>query len=411
MADEWRELRIGDLVSQNALVVSDGYRVRNEELGPEGISFVRGGDIGDGWINTDTEDHIKPEFVDRVQAKLTQPGDAAFITKGTVGRAGRLRLGQPRVVFAPQVAYWRVLDLNVLDPGFIFYLIQSHPFQSALDAVKTHGAMAADYVSISQQHDFRFRFPGIDSQRAIAHILGTLDEKIELNRRMNETLEAMARALFNSWFVDFDPVRAKADRGDPALPRRVGDLFSDAFEDSELGKIPKGWRIGRFSDVVDHLRDPENPPSSPEAVFNHFSIPAFDEGQTSKLEYGASIKSQKSRVPAGSVLLSKLNPEIERVWLVDVRAGERAVCSTEFMVLRSRSPFPPPGRRPPPLRKPPPPPPAGRSSRGRARFTVRGRPLKSFPWNIVMALWASSDEDISTKPKPFERPLARSLIT
>ena len=77
-------------------------------------------------------------------------------------------------------------------------------------------------------------------QRAIAHILGTLDDKIELNRRMNETLEAMARALFKSWFVDFDPVRAKAEGRDPGLPKPLADLFPDSFEDSELGEIPRG---------------------------------------------------------------------------------------------------------------------------------------------------------------------------
>lgn len=79
-----------------------------------------------------------------------------------------------------------------------------------------------------------------DEQRAIAHILGTLDDKMELNRRMNETLEAMARAIFKSWFVDFDPVRAKAEGRDPGLPKKIADLFPDRFEDSELGEIPAG---------------------------------------------------------------------------------------------------------------------------------------------------------------------------
>ena len=86
-----------------------------------------------------------------------------------------------------------------------------------------------------------FRLPRCAEQRAIAHILGTLDDKIELNRRMNETLEAMARALFKSWFVDFDPVRAKAEGRDPGLPQPLADLFPDSFEDSELGEIPRGW--------------------------------------------------------------------------------------------------------------------------------------------------------------------------
>ena len=90
--------------------------------------------------------------------------------------------------------------------------------------------------------------PPLPEQRAIAHILGTLDDKIELNRRMNETLEAMARALFKSWFVDFDPVRAKAEGRDPGLPQPLADLFPDRFEDSELGEIPAGWEVETLSE-------------------------------------------------------------------------------------------------------------------------------------------------------------------
>ena len=95
--------------------------------------------------------------------------------------------------------------------------------------------------------------PPIDEQRAIAHILGTLDDKIELNRRMNETLEAMARALFKSWFVDFDPVRAKAEGRDPGLPQPLADLFPDRFEDSELGEIPEGWEVRSLDEVARFL--------------------------------------------------------------------------------------------------------------------------------------------------------------
>ena len=338
MADEWVETRVKDLVNSGALSVSDGYRVRNEELGPKGIPFVRGGDIGDGWINTTTTDHIKPEFADRVREKLTKPGDAAFITKGTVGRAGWLRPEQPQVVFAPQVAYWRALDPTVLDGRFIFYLMQSYEFQSALDGVKTHGAMVADYVSISQQHDFSFRLPSVETQRAIAHILGTLDDKIELNRRMSENLEEMARALFKSWFVDFDPVRAKAEGRDTGLPTQLADRFPARLVESHLGELPEGWAVGTFSETVDVLREQVNPLDSPSVQFRHFSIPAFDEDQWPKHEFGEAIKSQKFRVVPGVVLLSKLNPEIERVWLADIEKNSPSVCSTEFLVLRPRPP-------------------------------------------------------------------------
>jgi type I restriction enzyme S subunit len=91
----------------------------------------------------------------------------------------------------------------------------------------------------------------LQEQQAIAHILGTLDDKVELNRRMSETLEAMARALFKSWFVDFDPVRAKAEGRDPGLPRPLADLFPARLVDSELGEIPEGWQTGP---ILDHAR-------------------------------------------------------------------------------------------------------------------------------------------------------------
>jgi type I restriction enzyme S subunit len=106
------------------------------------------------------------------------------------------------------------------------------------------------HTAPSRIEAFRFDLPPVNEQRAIACILGSLDRKIELNRRMNETLEAMARALFKSWFLDFDPVRAKADGRDPGLPTPIADLFPDCFEDSELGEIPKGWKEARLGDVL-----------------------------------------------------------------------------------------------------------------------------------------------------------------
>lgn len=93
--------------------------------------------------------------------------------------------------------------------------------------------------------------PPLPDQQAIAHILGTLDDKIELSRRMNETLETIARTLFKSWFVDFDPVRAKAEGRQPAgMDAEIAALFPDGFEDSELGRIPRGWRVSTIGEEV-----------------------------------------------------------------------------------------------------------------------------------------------------------------
>lgn len=194
------------------------------------MPFVRGGDIGDGWVDTQVTDHVLPEFAAQIAPKLTLPGDVAFITKGTVGRTGRLRAGQPPVVFAPQVCYWRSLDQNVIDATYLFYLLRSRWFQAQLNGVMTSGSMVADYVSISDQQHFTLPFPPIEDQRRIAAILGALDDKIELNRKMNRTLEEMAQAIFKSWFIDFDG--------------------HDDLVDSEIGLVPRGWTVKPIGDAI-----------------------------------------------------------------------------------------------------------------------------------------------------------------
>lgn len=219
------------------------------------------------------------------------------------------------------------------DPRFLFYLLSSLGLNS-WRAGSGQPLLNQDILSHVPAN-----VPPVPEQHVIAHVIGALDDKIELNRRMNETLEAMARALFKSWFIALDPVRAKIEGRDPGLPADIAALFPDSFQNSDVGDIPTGWAIGVFSDLVVHLREQESPLSLPDKLFSHYSLPAFDEGQSPTLEYGETIKSVKWRVSGEAVLLSKLNPEIERVWLMDVDPSECAVCSTEFLVLRARPPF------------------------------------------------------------------------
>ncbi|MEO2091715.1 MAG: restriction endonuclease subunit S [Gemmataceae bacterium] len=329
--DDWREARVADLVADGSLAINDGYRVRNTELGSVGTPFVRGGDIGDGWILTDVADRIRPEFQDRVVGKLTKEGDIAFITKGTVGRVGYLRAGQPSVVFAPQVCYWRVLDAAVLDQRFLYFLMNGPEFKANLDAVKTHGSMVADYVSLSDQRLFRLRLPRIETQRGIGCTLGSLDDKIELNRRTNETLEAMARTLFRSWFVDFDPVRAKADGEKPqGMDAATAKLFPDSFEQSPLGSIPKGWRVGNLGEVAANPRRGVAPndvqPETPYIGLEHMprrSICLGEWGCPEELARG------KFRFDLGNILFGKLRPYFHKVGIAPVDG----ICSTDILVV------------------------------------------------------------------------------
>ncbi len=217
MEGEWRRREVSQLMGDGKLVIGDGYRAKNDEFGSSGLPFARAGNINEGFLFDDA-DHFPEENLARVGNKVSQPGDVVFTSKGTVGRFAFVRPGTPRFVYSPQLCFWRSLDQEEIDPRFLYYWMFGREFFVQFKGVAGQTDMA-EYVSLTDQRRMHITLPGRDEQRAIAHILGTLDDRIELNRRMNETLEAMARAIFKSWFVDFLPVRAKmaAKENDPSL--------------------------------------------------------------------------------------------------------------------------------------------------------------------------------------------------
>jgi type I restriction enzyme S subunit len=178
-------------------------------------------------------------------------------------------------------------------------------------------------------------------QRAIAHILGTLDDKIELNRRMNETLEAMARALFKSWFVDFEPVRAKMegrwDRGQslPGLPAHLYNLFPSRLVDSELGEVPEGWEVQPFSETVEVIGGGTPKTSVPEywggdiPWFSVVDAPTFAEiwvVDTEKKVTQKGVEASSTRVlPVGTTIISARGT-VGRLALVGVPMAMNQSC-------------------------------------------------------------------------------------
>ena len=141
---------------------------------------------------------------------------------------------------------------DVTDNDFAYYLTQSREVRNYAISQMT-GTSGRQRVPVTALDNIDVALPPLPEQRAIAGILGALDDKIELNRRMNETLEQMARALFRSWFVDFEPVRAKMAGREPNLPPELWDLFPDCLVDSELGEIPEGWAVGTLNDAIEIL--------------------------------------------------------------------------------------------------------------------------------------------------------------
>ena len=181
------------------------------------------------------------------------------------------------------------------------------------------------------------RIPPLHQHRRIAHILGALDDNIELNCCLSQTLEAMVQALFKSWFVDFDPVRAKAEGRPSGLPPDLDALFPDSFQDSELGEIPEGWEVGPLGDVIE-----VNPPRAIKrgTVARHVEMAALP---TSSPQVGQWIRrafTSGSRFTSGDTLLARITPSLEngKAPLVDfLDDGETGWGSTEFIVLRPKS--------------------------------------------------------------------------
>jgi len=156
------------------------------------------------------------------------------------------------------------------------------------------------------------RLVPLPEQRAIAHVLGTLDDKIELNRWMSETLEAIARALFKSWFVDFDPVRAKAVGHDPGLPAHLAGLFPDSFEDSELGQIPTGWRTGTLGELCQRpeygfMASANNEPVGPRflRITDINKLPWIDWSSVPYCE-PSDAEQEQYRVLTGDILIARM---------------------------------------------------------------------------------------------------------
>ena len=180
----------------------------------------------------------------------------------------------------------------------------------------------------------------VSEQRAIAHILGTLDDKIELNRRMNETLEALARALFKSWFVDFDPVRAKMEGRDTGLPDHLADLFPDRLVDSEMGEIPEGWAVATLAERIEvnprrRLRKGQAAPYLPMA---NMPTRGHMPDSVAVRRFGSGM-----RFANGDTLVARITPCLEngKTAYVDFLAdGEIGWGSTEYIVLRPRPPLP-----------------------------------------------------------------------
>lgn len=294
MAGDLHVWKTSDLIAGGHLVIGDGYRAKNEELSTEGLPFARAGNIDAGFNFRDADRYPK-ENISRVGNKVSCLGDVVFTSKGTVGRFGFVSDSIEKFVYSPQLCFWRSLDEQLIDPRFLYYWMHGPEFHTQVREVASQTDMA-EYVSLSDQRRMHITLPNRSTQLAIAHLLGSLDDKIDLNRRTAQTLQDMARALYLSWFVDFDPVRAKSLGHPTGLPNHLDTLFPNTFAADGL---PDGWeakplsKIGKFLNGLALQKFPSRPgaPSLPV-----IKIAELRAGPTAKSNYAS------AELPASHVI-------------------------------------------------------------------------------------------------------------
>jgi type I restriction enzyme S subunit len=226
-----------------------GSQLHASDYVPVGIPSIMPKNIGENRVDTTDIARITTEDAKRLSRYLVQPGDIVYSRRGDVERRALIREEEDGWLCGTGCLRVR-LGKGIVAPLYASYYL-GHP--SVREWIVRHAIGATmPNLNTSILSSLPFVVPPLDEQKAIAHILSTLDDKIELNQQMNHTLESIARALFKSWFIDFDPVHAKLDGRQPAgMDAETAALFPDEFEDSALGKIPKGWTIGKLEGIAD----------------------------------------------------------------------------------------------------------------------------------------------------------------
>lgn len=248
----------------------------------------------------ETEKHITELGLNNSSTKLLKAGDIIISARGTVGEIATI----PFPMAFNQSCYGLRAKKEIVTADFLYYLIKHN-----IHVLKknTHGSVF-DTITRDTFAGIEVDIPDMDSQTKIAEILSNIDEKIEVNVRINENLELQARAVFQAWFIDYEPFG---------------------------GVAPSAWHPATLGQIAELKTDSWSPAKNPDVVVEHYSIPAFDEQHYPVFEIAAGIKSNKYILNSNSVMISKLNPDTKRIWR-PLCLSAHSVCSTEFIVYEAK---------------------------------------------------------------------------
>ena len=354
-AANWLTVRLKEITS----MLGDGLHGTPDYDENGDYYFINGNNLINGRIEINEKTKRASDAEYQKFKKELNYRTIFFSINGTLGKVA-LYNGE-KVILGKSACYFNVLD--GVDKQFIRYILTSEKFQNYIDTFATGSTIKN--VSLKLMRDFSFELPVLDEQKKISQILKALDDRIALLRETNATLEAIAQALFKSWFVDFDPVHVNADllpspsgRGDGGnvsssphpsflpegegvvLPPEIAALFPDSFEASELGLVPSGWQVTTLADAFE---------MNPTRTLKKGSIaPYLDMAKLATCGHCVETPIQRemgsgTKFRNGDTLLARITPCLEngKSAFVDFLADDQIGWgSTEFLVLRPKAPFP-----------------------------------------------------------------------
>lgn len=338
----WTSTTLGELIDAGEAMIQTGpfgSQLHSYDYRATGVPVVPTEAIGHRRLNNDVVPQIDEEKASTLARHRLQPGDLLFARRG-VQATGLSAIVEPRHegwLCGTGAILLRLLG-NAVDPAYLsFYL--SDP--TTIAWLKGH-AVGAVMPNLNETilRLLPLNYPSVSEQRRIAAILEAFDDKIELNRRMNETLETMARTLFRSWFIDFDPVHAKASGQSRNLATQTAKLFPDRFVNSPLGKVPEGWRAVPipYAFDVNPTRQLAKGTVAPYLEMANMPTASARAIAWENREFGSGV-----RFVNGDTLVARITPCLEngKTAFVDFLADKQIGWgSTEYIVLRPKPPLP-----------------------------------------------------------------------
>ena len=340
--DNWERITLGEIVERGGGSIQTGpfgSQLHASDYVPVGVPSIMPVNIGDNRLIRDGIACITPADAQRLSKHIVRKGDIIYSRRGDVERRAIVRDAEDGWFCGTGCLKVRLGD-GVIIPEFATYYL-GHPKVRAWIVRHAVGATMPN-LNTGIMQAIPFLLPPWEEQRAIASVLGSLDDKIELNRRMNRTLEQMAAAIFKAWFVDFEPARAKASGAAsfPGIPQPVFDALPATFADSELGPIPEGWEAKRLPDIIEvnPKRTLKKGEPAPHLDMKNMPTQGHAPEAWGERPFGSGMKFIN-----GDTLVARITPCLENGKTAFVDFLENSLVgwgSTEYIVLRPKQPLP-----------------------------------------------------------------------